>query len=189
MTAGSYSSTFGPYGSKLSEVNETMTQGVPSPVVGKKILDLAEAEERPLTPLQVLKLVFLAHGWGYVGLGSDRSLISDPVEAWQFGPVHKKLYHMIKKYGSDPVTEISLKEYENDDSVRINLENDEKELIEIVYNKYKKLSGSQLITLTHEKGSPWDQSKHKIPYYWNREIDSEIISEYYHDEYNKMKSE
>lgn len=158
-----------------------MQQGVPSPIVGKKILDFAEVGERSLTPLQILKLVFLAHGWGYVVL--ERPLIIDPVEAWQLGPVHKKLYHIIKVYGSGPVEEIV---FEGDKNDRTSLYEDEVELIEFIYKKYGKMSGSSLVDLTHETGSPWDQTKDRVPYFWDREIDQSIIRKYYKDEFERI---
>ena len=48
--------------------------------------------------MQLQKLTYLAHGWS---LGGGRGpLIEEMFEAWAFGPVVRKLYDSLKKYGS-----------------------------------------------------------------------------------------
>ena len=49
------------------------------------------------TPMHVLKLTYLCHGW-MLGI-YDHALINEPVEAWQYGPVVPSLYHKYKKFG------------------------------------------------------------------------------------------
>ncbi len=56
-----------------------------------------------LTPLQVLKLVYLAHGW-CLGVHTQ-PLIDESVEAWRAGPVIRPLYNVIKQDGSSGITE------------------------------------------------------------------------------------
>jgi uncharacterized phage-associated protein len=53
--------------------------------VANRFLELAEAEGRSLTPLQLMKLVYIAHGW-MLGI-HQRPLIKDHIEAWKLGPV------------------------------------------------------------------------------------------------------
>jgi uncharacterized phage-associated protein len=50
----------------------------------------AAADGKRLTPLQLIKLVYIAHGW-YLGLTGE-PLINEPPEAWQYGPVIPSLY-------------------------------------------------------------------------------------------------
>ena len=59
--------------------------------------------KRPLTPLQVQKLVFFAHAW-MLGL-RGRPLINEPFEVWKYGPVVPVVYYCLRHYGGDPVTE------------------------------------------------------------------------------------
>ena len=57
------------------------------------------ADERgagPFTPMQLLKLTYIAHGYS-LGLQST-PLIENKVEAWKFGPVIPDLYHSIKEF-------------------------------------------------------------------------------------------
>lgn len=50
-----------------------------------------------LTPMKLLKLVYIAHGWhrGYF----SENLINDAVQAWRYGPVIPDLYRKVKGYG------------------------------------------------------------------------------------------
>ena len=43
-----------------------------------------------LTPLQVIKLAYIAHGFTLALLG--RSLVPEPIEAWRYGPVIPSIY-------------------------------------------------------------------------------------------------
>ena len=54
-------------------------------------------------PLQIMKLVYLAHGW-MLALYAD-PLVEDTFEAWRYGPVVDALYQAMKGYRADPVTQ------------------------------------------------------------------------------------
>ncbi len=59
-------------------------------------------EHVAITPMKLLKLVYVAHGW-YLG-GTGEPLIHDPIMAWRYGPVIPSLYHEVKKYRSRGIT-------------------------------------------------------------------------------------
>src|SRR5438552_18215648 len=65
-------------------------------------IETAAAEGKKLTPLQLIKLVYFAHGW-YLGLTGE-PLIDEPPEAWRYGPVIPSLYHALKDYGNGAIT-------------------------------------------------------------------------------------
>ena len=154
-----------------------MSTGVTSAQVAKEFLELAKKEEKNLTPLQLIKLTYLAHGWAYPYLG--RLLVDEPVEAWKFGPVFPKLYHALKRYGRGYVDEIPIDEEELTPLVE-----NEKKLIKAVYNGYKHLSGMQLSALTHKNGTPWNSTSWKI---WSNEIDPALIREHYEEKMRENK--
>src|SRR5882762_236012 len=66
--------------------------------IANVFLALAEAEGKHLTPLQLIKLVYIAHGW-YLAL-TQKPLISEQAEAWQYGPVIPSLYQEFKGFGN-----------------------------------------------------------------------------------------
>jgi uncharacterized phage-associated protein len=118
-----------------------------SRTVANRFLEMASAAGDCLTPMQVLKLVYIAHGW-MLGL-YGRPLIKDDVQAWQYGPVIPALYNEMKDYRGAPVTK-SLRSPANDV-----LNGTETDLVQQVYNNYGKKSGPALSRLTHADGTPW----------------------------------
>ena len=55
-----------------------------------------------LTPIHILKLVYIAHGWS-LAIG-EHPLIRNEIEAWEYGPVIRSLYDAVKRYGRDPIS-------------------------------------------------------------------------------------
>ncbi|WP_375457617.1 Panacea domain-containing protein [uncultured Enterovirga sp.] len=120
--------------------------------VANEFLRLARESEpaRSLTPLQLMKLVYIAHGWSLAL--RDRALLSDTVEAWKYGPVIPDLYQKIKKFGSSGITE---ELNEGIWSFGAAISDDDRALIKDVHAKYGKYNGVQLSNLTHMPGTPW----------------------------------
>ncbi len=123
------------------------------------------------TPLQIIKLVYLSHGW-MLGL-YQRPLIKQKVEAWKYGPVIPDVYHQLKEYGSSSV----------EDSIPgiqiVNFDDIENDLIKQVNIKYGCYSGIRLSQLTHTPNSPWDQIKKKGGI--NAIIPNELMEKYYRE--------
>lgn len=135
--------------------------------VANKLLELAKTDKKTLTPMQLIKLVFLCHGW-MLGL-YGRHLINDPVEAWRYGPVIPELYKAIKHFRSNPVTHIN-----SEDALAF--DDEEIDIINQVYKVYGNWNGIQLSSLTHEKNSPWEKT-------WNSGksiISNDLIENFYH---------
>ena len=135
------------------------------------VLEAKNNDAPPLTPMQLLKLVYIAHGFS---LGAfDAPLISDAVEAWKYGPVIPRLYKEISKYGKNGVTRNIQK------TCLVPLEKPYIDLIKWVYNKYKNFDGIQLSELTHRAGSPWDQVYNSDLYFESKTIKNSLINQYY----------
>lgn len=117
--------------------------------VTKRLLEVAEDDRNTLTPMQLMKLVYLCHGW-MLGV-YRRPLIQERVEAWRYGPVIPELYHIVKEFRSNPVPIDALGEVS-----QAGLDKYGSTLIENVYNIYREFDGIQLSALTHAKGTPWD---------------------------------
>ena len=116
-----------------------------------------------LTPLQVIKLAYISHGYTLALL--DHSLVPDEIEAWRYGPVIPSLYNFLKPYGGSPITRLLYCGTEvAADSVRERKEffrrvfTDELNVIlDRVLEVYGPLTGIELLRLTHKKGSPWSR--------------------------------
>ena len=115
-------------------------------VVANDFLKLARRDHIPIFPLKMQKLVYLAHGWNLAFRGEP--LIRDEIQAWKYGPVVPNLYHTFKQYGSSaiqapaPVTNTAIDE-------------ESKELIQTVWDRYKQCSDIELSAITHEPGYAW----------------------------------
>lgn len=136
--------------------------------VAEYILRKAREANDTVTPMQILKLVYMCHGW-MLGL-YGRQLIKENVEAWRYGPVIRELYDQVKDFRSQAIT---AKLSDNVDD----FDGPEKNIMDQVYSKYGKLSGPALSRLTHMKDSPWD-----ITYSLsgqNAVISNDLIEDYY----------
>ncbi len=125
-----------------------------------------------LTPLQLIKLTYIAHGWSYPML--NRGLIGDPIEAWQYGPVVPSLYHSLKEWRASPVNH---RIWSSD-----TLTPEEDALVQRVFDAYGSYSGGQLSTMTHQDGTPWDVA-------WRRGRNSQITNDMIEDHYRRIHAE
>jgi uncharacterized phage-associated protein len=106
----------------------------------------AKDNGKPLDPMQVLKLVYIAHGWT-LGL-LDRPLIDESVEAWTYGPVVPSVYRQYKRYGGGYITEVPSSEPDI-------FSPKERSLLQQVWKQYSRFTALQLSAMTHKPGTPW----------------------------------
>lgn len=104
-----------------------------------------------LTPMKLVKLVYIAHGW-YLSYNS-KPLIDEAVQAWKYGPVVSSVYHLYKGFGSNPIVH---KVHQNHATAAIQIDIEDKSFLAAIWDKYSHYTGLQLSTLTHENGTPWD---------------------------------
>ena len=136
--------------------------------IADEILKISKAAGRTLTPLQLMKLVYIAHGYS---LAYGRDLFTDRIEAWQYGPVIPDLYRATKHFGRNPIP----LEMIDDNPPAVDTET--KNLLEDVVAKYGKLSGYALSSLTHKSGTPWDRVYR--PGIMGIEIPDDLIRDHY----------
>jgi uncharacterized phage-associated protein len=132
----------------------------PAKAVANEFLELAKRDGKPLTAMQLQKLVYFAYGW-YLAITGKR-LINERIEAWQWGPVVPSLYSEFKRFGSDSITDFATEtassrpyRVRSDDSIQ---DGEALRIIKRVWEVYGKYSASQLSTMTHEQNSPWAQT-------------------------------
>jgi uncharacterized phage-associated protein len=119
--------------------------------VADELIGLAADEGRALDQIQLQKLVYIAHGWCLALYGQP--LTGDRPEAWEFGPVYRRLADALASCGLEPVTARIF----HSDEVRSELEVFERDLISRIYQDYSKFSGAQLSNLTRRGNAPWAQ--------------------------------
>lgn len=139
--------------------------------VAQRMLEAcAQADAASVTPMQLLKLVYIAHG--YMLGRHGRPLLTENVEAWEYGPVVPSLYRAIKSYKNSPVERVPAAPSHAFDA-------DEAEVIESVAQTYGKYSGVVLSAATHKPGTPWHQTWAQ----WGRSsaISNDLIEAFYSD--------
>ena len=143
-----------------------------------------ETGDTSLTPLKLMKLVYIAHGFGLALLKGD-TLIDprfDKVEAWKLGPVIPSVYHTFKYYGNDAIKETAKNFLNESEEGKATLcepileGKDPNTIISIVWKRYGKQPASKLVEVLHQPGTPW-----AITYRVgeNREIPDELTKRYY----------
>ena len=131
---------------------------------------IGKAGPTGLDVLQVMKLTYIAHGFT---LGChDKPLLEDDIEAWKFGPVIRRLYSTI------PAGRQSFTQLLRPVATPVMADQD-RQIVDMVSEKYGKLSGLYLSTLTHRPGSPWHQTW--ITYGRNAVIPKEVVRKHYSD--------
>ena len=127
-----------------------------SKCVANYFLQLAEKNGERLSPMRLIKLVYIAHGW-HLGL-LDKPLINERPEAWKYGPVVPSLYHEFKKFGNEPIA--SPATYYDPESGRLVPHappSDEaaRSFMNRIWEVYRSFSAIQLSSMTHKPGTPW----------------------------------
>lgn len=130
--------------------------------IANYFIELAEDSGTRITPLRLMKLVYIAYGFGLAFL--DRSFLDsrfDKVEAWRFGPVIPSVYHSFKHYGKSKIDKKTTMLVGNDTDYNIvtpELEDEEaKTICRLVWKRYKNCDASTLVAILHGAGTPWGQ--------------------------------
>lgn len=104
--------------------------------------------KNPMTHKKLQKLCYYAQAWGYVLKGYK--LIDSDFQAWVHGPVSPVLWEKFKMFGYDT---IQIK-----GTCRAKIADDDKKLLEDVWDTYGEETGNALEALTHRE-LPWMEAR------------------------------
>ena len=116
--------------------------------VAERILAVRGSQGIDTTPMHVLKLAYLCHGW-MLGI-HGRSLIHEDVVAWQYGPVVPTIYHLYKSFGGGRI-QVPLEGLDRVDA----FDAEQQRLMDAVLRAYQGYSALDLSAITHQPGTPW----------------------------------
>lgn len=122
------------------------------------VLDCAETKRRPITNLALNKIVFFLHAFFLLQFG--KPLVSAKIEAWQFGPVFRELYHAFKKYDDRPIRErIRRIDPASGDVVLCadDLDAEAEGFLREEVSRLLLVSTANLLAWSHEEGGPWEK--------------------------------
>ena len=151
--------------------------------IANEILDLGVRYKTSIEHLKLQKLLYIAFGCCTYFL--DRYIFADPIEAWKYGPVVPSIYYEFQECGKDIITKekraYTFDFFDDTKPIKAKINKEDTKLkncLDIIFKVYKDLPPSKLISLTHEKGTPWDKhydgTQHK-------EIPKKDIKKYYHE--------
>ena len=121
-------------------------------VAANQFIQLGVADGRPVDPMKLQKLVYIAEGWSLVK--RHEPLIRESVEAWPYGPVVPQLYTAFKSYRAANI--------DRPRPLPANtsaLDADDDALLRQVWQQYRGLTAIELSMMTHEQGSAWDLAR------------------------------
>lgn len=100
-----------------------------------------------ISNLRLQKLLYFIQAYYLYSFG--KACFKDEIEAWAFGPVVPNVYHKYKKYGAGSIP------YSFDNVKEIsNINNADKEVINMVVTKLSRYGVYDLVQTTHQQG-PW----------------------------------
>ncbi len=146
-------------------------------VVANALIEIAGEEGKKITPLQLQKLTYIAHGWNLAIY--DEPLLNESVRAWKYGPVIPSLYQEFKRFGDNPIDEAA--QVLIDDILfpaPLPTDSDTNALLKKIWEVYGGLTAYQLSNLTHQSGTPWDKVSRKGTHI-NKEIPDNVIRNHY----------
>lgn len=117
-----------------------------------------------VTPLALQKLLYYAQG--FFAVFNGKFLFENNCEAWIHGPVYKEIYHKYKDFGYNSLDNIT-----SYDIGKLDLGDEEKEMLDAVVKYFGCYSGKVLEKMTHSE-LPWIETRKGIP---DDEPSSEII--------------
>jgi uncharacterized phage-associated protein len=144
----------------------------PPEAIVNNILWLAHREGIPITPMKLIKLVYIVYGW-YLALFNDARIFDsdkNPIEAWDHGPVIPSLYHQFKKFGARPIDEFAIdgdvRDYDEEIGNLRYPTIDSKDRPAVgtvlsVWENYKDKTASELRRLTHARDAPWSKARRR----------------------------
>jgi len=151
--------------------------------IANYFIDKSMQSNSGISPMKVLKLVYIAHGWHLALTGNP--LINEDISAWQYGPVISSLYDSVKRYGRHEISELITKENplklmlegKKGTPIEGNFSDKDQEFLDKIWEVYNDFSAFQLSEMTHDKGTPWEQVYD--PEVRGKIIPNKIIKEYY----------
>ncbi|HEN9508482.1 Panacea domain-containing protein [Acinetobacter baumannii] len=143
--------------------------------VANRIIELGRTANpsQYYTPMQLLKLVYIAHGW-MLGI-CNTPLIKEQVQAWKYGPVIPDLYQSVKKYGSNPIFDEKVGSFW--ESQTSDFTADENAIIQYVVDSYGSIDGITLSQITHAPDTPWSATFNHSG--WGDVIPTDLIANHY----------
>jgi len=159
-----------------------MTYPIDSKALANLLLDWADADGIPISPMKLQKLLYFCHAdfLGQYGFG----LIKQGFEAWDYGPVVPSIYKEFQQWGKRAIRSraesFNPAEASRRESV-CELPSQEQRTIRLIYERYRYRDAEELSDRSHERGGPWRHARSLFSNGLNmdRRITDEMIRNYH----------
>lgn len=125
------------------------------------ILDIADAEGIGVSNLALNKVAYFVHALYLANRGTV--LVDAKIEAWNYGPVFREIYHQFKSFESSPI-QGRARIFDPDSggyiACPVDIEQTEYEFIRSAALPYLRMRPGQLVDLSHAPGGPWHLAWH-----------------------------
>lgn len=121
------------------------------------ILDYAGKRNLTISNMSINKIVYFLHA-EYL-LANNKPLISAKIEAWDHGPVIREVYNAFKNFGAGAISDKAIKiDHVLQKKIVVNFELplEVSLFLLAIMPAYVSQTASQLRSLSHELGGPWD---------------------------------
>lgn len=117
-----------------------------------RLMELGYESGRPLTPIEVQKLLYFLEGWHLALV--DEPLFDEDFIVWKHGPVIESVYNRLKRFGAAPAPRAEI-------AAPYGAELGERtlDLAQRVFETYREHDPGALVGLTHLPGTPWDEAR------------------------------
>ena len=142
--------------------------------VANFFIDMAKAstlqnpDGEPMTNMRLNKMMYFAQGWHLARYGEP--LFADDFQAWEHGPVIRKIYDRFRVCGKNSIDDTAGRYSFSAFTDR------QKQLLMDVMAHYDGYTTSRLRNMTHEAGTPWRDAYVKDA---NNTISKESIEAYF----------
>lgn len=135
-----------------------MTGGRDPRAVANYLLDIADKIGRPITNLAINKVTYFVHGNYLVYFGCP--LVDARIEAWEYGPVIREIYHEFKSFKDRPIT-TRAKSFNLETGEKVttgyDFSEEEHKFLQPVSEYYLSLRAGYLVDVSHVDDGPWHQ--------------------------------
>jgi uncharacterized phage-associated protein len=129
--------------------------------IANLILHVGRVRGRQASNLSINKIAYFAHGYYLAKYG--KPLIDAKIEAWEYGPVFREIYHEFKKCGEKPVTFFARDfnvDTEQLEIVKWDLPEEQEAFLREVIGSYLEMSAGYLVKMSHLQDGPWHHAWH-----------------------------
>ena len=162
--------------------------------IANYLFDLAKSKKIKLSPVQMNALVYLTYGWHLAV--KNYELTYDKPKVYSYGPIFDNLFYALKKYGSKKISD-KIKQGDMrskippsgllGDPLEGTWNDEQKLLMNRIFEVYKDYSEDELCILTIQPGTPWHTCYVKKGMVHPVTMPLPILKKYYHNQAKKSK--